>query len=185
MKTTIISHNHKTSTKERIYNYIDTAKYPLSQNCLINKIIYKAILTPIHRCYKEKILIGIAEIRIKLWHPNHQRQSKCLKYKTDTELCNEVVQMKKSWQKPRYHVGNSTKMFFLQPQLNKMQLCLKEKLEIVTYHGNNLLNIKLGLISKCKHQNKYMLSKYGTKDWHQLHCKKPLHCIFLFVKHMY
>ena len=66
MKTTIISHNHKTSTKERIYNYIDTAKYPLSQNCLISKIIYKAILTPIHRCYKEKILIGIAEIRIKL-----------------------------------------------------------------------------------------------------------------------
>ena len=31
MKTTINSHNHKTITKERIYNYIDTAKCPLSK----------------------------------------------------------------------------------------------------------------------------------------------------------
>ena len=60
MKTTINSHNHKitnhkTITKERICNYIDPEKCPLSQNCLINQIICKAVLTPTNPCYLEKI----------------------------------------------------------------------------------------------------------------------------------
>ena len=50
MKTIINSHNYKitsqkTITKVRTYNCIDKAKCTLSQNCLINNIIYKAVLT--------------------------------------------------------------------------------------------------------------------------------------------
>ena len=37
---------------------------------------------------------------------------------------------------------------------------------------------KTELISKCRHQNKYTLSKYDTKDRRQLYCKKPLYCNF-------
>ena len=61
-------------------------------------------------------------------------------------------------------------------------LCLNEKLDISKYRGNNLLNKKTELISKCRHQNKYTLSKYDTKDWRQLYCKKPLYCnFFLYI----
>ena len=77
-----------------------------------------------------------------------------------------------------YHLGNSTKMFFIQPELKKNNLSLNEKLEIVNYKGNNLLNKKMELISKGKHQNKYILSKYDTKDWRWLHCKKSLYLSF-------
>ena len=45
-----------------------------------------------------------------------------------------------------------------------LYLCLNEKLEIVAYRGSNLLNKKTELISKCRHLNKYTLSKYDTKD---------------------
>ena len=65
IKTTINSQNHKitylkTITKERICNYTYTAKCPLSQNCLINNILYKAALTPTNLHYKEKISFDTA-----------------------------------------------------------------------------------------------------------------------------
>ena len=105
MKTNINSHNHKitnskTITKERTCNYVDKAKCLLSQNCLINNIIYKAVLTSTNLCYKEKIYFGTAETTFKLRYSNHQRSFKILKYKRDTELPNEVWRIKKSRQKP-------------------------------------------------------------------------------------
>ena len=60
MKRIVNSHNHeitnpKTITKEKTCNYVAKAKRPLSQNCLINNIIYKAVLTSTNPRYKEKI----------------------------------------------------------------------------------------------------------------------------------
>ena len=50
MRTITNSHNHKITnpkaiTKERTCNCIDRAKCPLSENCLMKNIIYKAVLT--------------------------------------------------------------------------------------------------------------------------------------------
>ena len=46
----------------------------------------------------------------------------------------------------------------------KCYLCLNEKLEIALYEGENLLNKKTELISKCHHQNKFMLLRHDSKD---------------------
>ena len=46
----------------------------------------------------------------------------------------------------------------------KCDLCLNEKLEIALYKGQNLLNKKTELISKCRHQNKFMLLRHDSKD---------------------
>ena len=46
----------------------------------------------------------------------------------------------------------------------KCDLCLNEKLEIALYKGENLLNKKTELISKCRHQNKFMLLRHDSKD---------------------
>ena len=43
------------------------------------------------------------------------------------------------------------------PQSERCYLCLYEKLEILEDKENNLLNKKSEVISKCRHQNKYML----------------------------
>ena len=50
------------------------------------------------------------------------------------------------------------------PNSKRCCLRLNEKLEIATYQGNNSLNKKTELISKCRQQNKYTLSKYDIKE---------------------
>ena len=103
MKTIINSHNHKiTNTKiiikERTCNCVDKAKCPLSQKCLIDNIIYKAVLTSTNPHHKENIYFDTAETKSKLRYSNHQRSFKVLNYKANTELSNEVWRMKKSRQ---------------------------------------------------------------------------------------
>ena len=71
MKTIINSHDHKITdpkiiTKDRTCNWVDRAKYPLSQNYLDNNIIYKAVLMSTNPHYKEKIYFGIAETTFRL-----------------------------------------------------------------------------------------------------------------------
>ena len=41
---------------------------------------------------------------------------------------------------------------------------MNEKLEIATYKEHNLLNKRNKIVSKCRHQLKYALAKYDTKD---------------------
>ena len=169
MKTIINSHNHevtnsKTITKDRTCNCVDKAKCPLSQNCLINNIIYKAVLTSTNPHYKEKIYFRTAETTFKLRYSNHQRPFKFLKYKKDTELSNEVWRMKKSGQAPVITWKIVRRCSPYNPNSKRCYLYLNEKLEIATYRRNNLLNKKTELISKCRYQNKYTLSKYDTKD---------------------
>ena len=46
----------------------------------------------------------------------------------------------------------------------KCYLYLNEKLETTLYEGQNLLNKKTQLISKCRHQNKFMILSHDPKD---------------------
>ena len=177
MKTIINSHNHKitnpkTITKERTGRGVDKAKCLLSQNCLINNIIYKAALTSTNPCYKEKICFSTAETIFKLRYSNHQSPFKFSKYKTDTELSTEVKRMEKSvlspvisWEIVRKcspYIPNSKKK--RKKKKRKCYLSLNEKLEIATYQENIWLKKKAELISKYRHQNQYALFKYDTKD---------------------
>ena len=43
-------------------------------------------------------------------------------------------------------------------------LCLNEKLEIALYEGENLLNKKRELFSKCRYQNEFRLFRHDSKD---------------------
>ena len=127
MKTIINSHNHKitnpkTITKDRTCNCVDKAKCPLSQNCLVNNIIYKAVLTSTNPHYKEKIYFGTAETTFK---SNHQRSFKFLKYKTDIESSNEVWRMKKSGQTPVITWKIVRRCSPYNPNSKRCYLCLK------------------------------------------------------------
>ena len=190
MKSIINSHNHKvtypkTITKDRTCNCVDKVKCTLSKNCLVNNIIYKAVSTSTNPHNKERIYFDTAETTFKLRYSNHQRSFKFLKYKTDTELSSEGWQMKKSGQTPVITWKIVRRCSPYNPNSKRCYLCLNEKMEIAAYWGNNFLNKKTELISKCRHQNKYMLSKYDTKGWRQLSCKKPLYCNSPFVNHMW
>ena len=46
----------------------------------------------------------------------------------------------------------------------KCYLCFNEKREIALYEEVNLQNKKTELVSKCRHQNKFMLLRHDSKD---------------------
>ena len=190
MKTIINSHNHKvtnpkTITKDRTCNCMDKAKCPLSQNYLTINIIYKAVLTSTNPHYKEKIWFGTAETTFKLQYSNHQRSFKFLKYKIDKVLSSEVWEMRKSGQTPVITRKIVRRCSPYNPNLKRCYLFLNKKMKIATYRRYSLQNKKTELTSKCRHQNKYTLSKYDTNDWRQFYIKKPLYYNFSFVNHIW
>ena len=128
----------------------------------------KALLMPIYFSTNKTLC--------KLRYSNHQRSFETLK--TDTGLLKQVRWMKKFEQKPVITLEIVRKCSPYNPNSRRCYLCLNEKLEIAANQGNNSIKKKTELISKSRHQNKYTLSKYDTKDWRQLHCKKPLYCNF-------
>ena len=77
MKTIIHSENLKISypkiiIKENNCNCVDKAKCLLGQNCFINNIIYKAVLTSTNPYYKEKVYFG----KLKLYSSNNTQVTK-------------------------------------------------------------------------------------------------------------
>ena len=48
--------------------------------------------------------------------------------------------------------------------LRQYEYSKKQKLEIASYKGDNLLNKRSELINKCRHQNKFTLLRHDSKD---------------------
>ena len=109
--------------------------------------------------------IGITQCPWKGRYNVHTHSFRNEKRKNDTELSKYIWKVKQQnenydleWsilkQIPSY--SNKTK---------KCDLCLHEKLEIITYKDKDiLLNKNNELISKCRHQNKFLLKNYKTND---------------------
>ena len=99
MKSRINIHN-KTATKTqpsaqaRTCNCINKSKCPLNNKYLSNNILYKENLTLKTENYESKIYCGISETKFKSRYSNHQKSFKNRKYKTDTELSNEIWKLK-------------------------------------------------------------------------------------------
>ena len=61
--------------------------------------------------------------------------------------------------------------------LKRCLLCLNEKLQIPISRGNNMLNTRTEIISKCRHRNKHALVSYDSMNWN-IKCK----CFIKFLK---
>ena len=184
LKTIMNSHNYKytnpkTITNEWTCNCIGKAKCLLTQNCLINNIICKAVLTSTNQRYKEKIYFGTADTKLMLQYSKHQIPFKFLKFKTGNELSNKVWPMKTFGQTPIITWEILRECSPYNPNSKKKcYLCLNEKFEIAPYRENRT-------ILKMQTPKQIKLSKYDTKDWRQLYYKKSLYCNFLFVNHIW
>ena len=114
--------------------------------------------------YKEKKYFGIAEESFKGRLYNHNLSFRNDLYKNNTELSKELWQTKMKNYTPEITWRIIRKCLPYNYNSRKCDLCLNEKLEIALYKGQNLLNKKTELISKCRHQNKFMLLRHDSKD---------------------
>ena len=156
----ITSHNKKilgNTTPDAICNCRVKSQCPMDGKCQERSIIYKAVVTSAET---KKQYIGLTEHAFKQRYSNHQTSFRHQKYEQSTELSKHIWMLKKgnepysiAWEicekTPSY--TNKTK---------KCQLCLAEKLHIITADSNVTLNKRSELVSKCRHQNKFYLSAF-------------------------
>ena len=101
--------------------------------------------------------IGAAE-DFKARYRNHLKSFKSQRYEKETELSKFIWQLKKrninytiKWKILKKSAGYN-------PISKKCNLCLSEKLEICSFvNKKNLINKRNELISKCRHENKFLL----------------------------
>ena len=136
---------------------------PLDGNCLTTNVIYESIINCNEPNYKEKIYFGTATI-FKQRFSNHQKSFKNKIYIKETELSKEYWKIREKGFTPKVKWKIRRKVCPYNPQSLQCQLCLNEKLEIAMYKGDNLLNKRSELISKCRHLNKFTLQRHDSKD---------------------
>ena len=169
MKTIINNHNKnilgkKPSIDTSTCNCRNKEDYPLNGQCQIGEVVYESTLTSNQQNYKDKKYFEIAEESFKGRLYNHNLSFRNEFYKNDTELSKELWQIKMKNYTPKITWRIIRKCPPYNYNSRKCYLCLNEKLEIALYEGENLLNKKTKLISKCCHKNKFMLLRHDSKD---------------------
>ena len=106
IKTIINSQNAKIlfpekSTEQRTFNCWKKVNCPLEQKCLTTNIVYKAKVASRNQNYQEKLYFGSCETTFKKRFSNHKKSFNLNEYKDQTELSNEIWQIKNSSHHPK------------------------------------------------------------------------------------
>ena len=111
-----------------------------------------------------KINYCISETKFKTRYSNHRNSFNHEKHKNDTQLSNELWNIKASKEEPDlvWEILGQYQSYMVNTK--RCLLCLNENLQIAIYRGNNMLNKRTEIISKCSHRNKYALASYNSMD---------------------
>ena len=165
IKSVINMHNKEVITGKKTQavkcNCINKPDCPLSNQCQITNIIYKAKITSNLRNYQEKIYYGTSEGTFKQRYGNHKKSFNHEKHRTDTELSKEYWRLKELKAQPQVQFS-ILKRCPPTKRTGICYLCLNEKLFIIEHQGNDLLNQRNELISKCRHKIKFKLMNHKT-----------------------
>ena len=169
IKTIINNHNKnilgkKPSINTSTCNCRNKEVCPLNGQCQIGELVYEGTLSSNQPDYKEKKYFGIVVEFFKGRLCNHSLSFRKEFYKNDTELSKELWQIKMKNYTPKITWGIIRKCLPYNYNSRMCYLGFNEKLEIALYEGENLLNTKTKLISKCRYQNKFMLLHHNSKD---------------------
>ena len=169
IKTIINSHNRKIISETKVSNEtscncVTKENCPLQENCLAANNLYQATVTSSTPNFGEKVYVGVCEPPFKSRFNVHKSSFNNKKYETSTKLSREIWKLKEkgdqysiSWKIIKHSPGYN-------PVSKRCLLCLNEKLHIAEYKSNNLLNTRDELVSKCRHQNKFLLRNCDSKD---------------------
>ena len=160
MKSIIKKHNKKvtnadTNTDNQVQcNCRNKDQCPLDNKCLTSNVIYNAQVTTNNAT---KNYIGLTEGTFKQRFSQHKATFKHRKYTNSTELSKYIWKLRDNNQ---YFNIKWTIISRARPYSNiskRCDLCLTEKLMIITANPGRILNKRSELISKCRHENKFYL----------------------------
>ena len=136
---------------------------PLKNNCFTSSVVYIANVTTESDTIG-KNYIGLTEGTFKQRYTQHKLSFRNRNYSNSTELSKHIWTLKDSntnftinWSilatAPAY--SNKTK---------RCHLCLTEKLYLIRAKKPYLLNKRSELISKCRHENKFYLANFTSRQ---------------------
>ena len=132
---------------------------PLNGHCLTSKVLYRATVdTDGNRV--PMVYIGSCETPFKHRYTNHLMSFRQEKYGNRTELSKYVWSLKREGKIFRVNWDILRKAPAYSNLSKRCDLCLTEKLMIISADKSTLLNKRSELISKCRYQNKFYLSNF-------------------------
>ena len=91
----------KQSTEQRTCSCLNKVNYPLERKCLTTNTVHKAKVTSSNQNYQEKVYFSSCETTFKKRFLNHKQPFDLTEYKNETELSNEIWQIKNSGRHPK------------------------------------------------------------------------------------
>ena len=166
MTKIINSHNKYVASKkvqanQNLCNCRNPDNYSLDNECLTSKIVYSAeIITDSHQ--PSKFYLGICETEFKTRFNIHKKSFRHRENEKDTELSKYI------WELKDKHTEYQIRWFIVRKSsgynlvTKSCNLCLLEKLLLCNFSDKSrLINKRLDLLSKYRHENKYMLKNYS------------------------
>ena len=126
---------------------------PLDGACLTNNIVYKATITTSPG--NAKVYIGTTEHSFKTRFNNHKVSFKHRKHSHDTVLSKYIWDLKDSDTDFSIKWSIVTRARSYRGNPSRCNLCLMEKLCILSADKSTLLNKRSELITKCRYENKF------------------------------
>ena len=130
---------------------------PLKNQCLEKTLVYKALVKTEEKTFT---YFGTAEGEFKTRYNNHVSSFQHEKNKNKTELSKKIWDLKRKEKNFEISWEIAKKTFPYDGGQSKCDLCLTEKLLIITKNDEFLLNKRNELISKCRHKNKFLLKTF-------------------------
>ena len=173
MSKIINAHNSKIANKEYtendqiLCNCRNRNDCPLDGKCLSSKIVYSAEVTtetspPI---LPGKIYLGICDTEFKTRYGNHKKSFRHRRYEKDTELSKYIWELKDQNKNFEIKWSIYRKSCGYNQVAKSCNLCLMEKVLICNFKDKErLINKRVDLVSKCRHENKFILLNYSGID---------------------
>ena len=120
----------------------------MEQKCATTNIVCELKVTSNNQNYQEKLYFGTCEATFKKRFSSHNKSFNLHEYKNETELSNEILQIKNPGHDPKVKWEIVKKWISYNLQTKCCLLCLNEKLETAAYKEQNLLNKRNEIVSK-------------------------------------
>ena len=156
----ILNENNEASDKKKC-NCRSKNLCPLDGACLTKNIIYEATVTT--SSGNTRTYIGMTEHEFKTRYNNHKLSFKDRKHSHDTVLSKHIWDLKdgNTDYEINWRIIKRANAYKGKP--SRCNLCLAEKLCILTAQNTSLLNKKSELVTKCRHENKFFVATNKKK----------------------
>ena len=162
MSSLINKHNRKllkqsnTATAKKCNCQGGLKNCPVDGRCQESDIIYNADIKV--EGEEDKLYIGATATDFKKRYGNHKSSFKNETYKHSTMLSTYVWNIKENTNKqPQVKFNIKKNILSYRPEIEKCNLCIGEKKEILLADENKIINRNDEILTKCRHRNKYLL----------------------------